>query len=40
MCDRDASTENPLKHCRLNELFHTIYPKIIISILGMSSYVI
>ena len=28
------------KHCRLNELSHTIYWKILISILGMSGYVL
>ena len=30
----------PLTHCRLNALPHTIYKKILISILGMSGYVI
>ena len=29
-----------LTHCRLNELSHTIYWKILNSILGMSGYVI
>ena len=29
-----------LTHCRLNELPHTIYWKFLISILGMSGYVI
>ena len=33
-------TPNQLTHCRLNELSHTVYRKILISILGMSGYVI
>ena len=35
-----AFTAVLLTHCRLNELPHTIYWKILISILGMSGYVI
>ena len=35
-----CSSYGLLTHCRLNELPHTIYWKILISILGMSGYVI
>ena len=35
-----ATTNDILTHYRLNELPHTIYSKILISILGMSGYVI
>ena len=35
-----AFTIFTLTHCRLNELPHTIYWKILILILGMSDYVI
>ena len=34
------SVQIKLTHCRLNELPHTIYWKILISILGMSGHVI
>ena len=35
-----SSPSYTLTHCRLNELPHTIYWKILTSILGMSGYVI
>ena len=46
MADNLSSVSSPLKidfvaltHCRLNELSHTIYWKILISTSGMSGYV-
>ena len=38
--DQPGKLHNLLTHCSLNELSHTLYWKILISILGMSGYVI
>ena len=35
-----SDLESLLTHCRLSELSHTIYWKILISILGMTGYAI